>query len=203
MGLATALIGAKSAEKAADAQTEASDNSIAYQRESRDMALNLQRPQREAGYRATAALMDLTGLSRGTPTGSGDATDLASYDKFDFKTDPGYQFRIDEGMRGVERGAAARGGLLSGGYGRSAIRYAEDYASTEYQNVYNRIAAIAGYGGQSASQGATTSSNFGTNAGNTLVNAGEARASGYIAANNAYANSANNTAQIAGKIWGS
>jgi hypothetical protein len=71
---------------------------------------------------------------------------------YQFQTDPGYNFRLGEGMRTLERGAAARGGLLSGGYGRRATRYAQDYASNEYSNVYNRIANIAGLGQVSANQ---------------------------------------------------
>ena len=39
---------------------------------------------------------------------------LKSFGIEDFEADPGYAFRREEGMRGVEGGAAARGGLLSG-----------------------------------------------------------------------------------------
>jgi hypothetical protein len=65
---------------------------------------------------------------------------------FQWQTDPGYQFRFEEGQRALDRGAAARGGLLSGGYGRKAIRYGQGFASNEYTNVYNRIANIAQLG---------------------------------------------------------
>ncbi|KKL97736.1 hypothetical protein LCGC14_1831460, partial [marine sediment metagenome] len=71
---------------------------------------------------------------------------------YNFMTDPGYGFRIGEGERALERSAAARGGLLSGGYGRKLTRYAQDYASNEYTNVYNRISNIARLGQVSAGQ---------------------------------------------------
>jgi hypothetical protein len=61
---------------------------------------------------------------------------------YNFMTEPGYQFRFEEGMRALDRGAAARGGLLSGGYARKAIRYGQGFASNEYANVYNRIAKM-------------------------------------------------------------
>ena len=96
---------------------------------------------------------------------------------YNFQTDPGYEFRFNEGMRGLERGAAARGGVLSGGFGRKAVRYGQDYASNEYSNVYNRIAGIAGIG-----QGANTASGgFAMSAGQGMGQAaGEAGAiSGY------------------------
>lgn len=205
--------------KAASAQTRASRDAITAQERSETRALALQAPGREAGYRATAAMMDLAGLDRGKPSSAGGAMDfsynpetgsyeysgggtavsraqgeppnLADYAKYDFKADPGYEFRFNEGNRALERGAAARGGLLSGGYGRTAIRYAQDYASSEYKNVFDRIATIAGYGNSATSQGAQTIVNTGTNTGNALINAGEARASGYIAQGNAFSGAVN------------
>jgi hypothetical protein len=80
--------------------------------------------------------------------GGGVDTDIDTTQGQDFQwqTDPGYQFRFEEGQRALDRGAAARGGLLSGGYGRKAIRYGQGFASNEYTNVYNRIANIAQLG---------------------------------------------------------
>jgi len=56
----------------------------------------------------------------------------------DFKTDPGYQFRMSEGAKGVDRSAAARGGLLSGAAMKAMERYRQGFASNEYQNAYSR-----------------------------------------------------------------
>jgi hypothetical protein len=75
----------------------------------------------------------------------------------DFQKDPGYQFRMDEGRKGLEASAAARGGLLSGANLKAIDRYGQDYASGEYSNSYNRfnndrtqrfnrLSAIAGTG---------------------------------------------------------
>ena len=61
----------------------------------------------------------------------------------DFQTDPGYAFRLNEGLKSLERSAAARGGLLSGGTGKALQAYGQDMASQEYQNAYNR--AFTGY----------------------------------------------------------
>lgn len=256
--VATAIVGGavlggiasdRAASKAAKAQGNASDASIEYQRESRDLALELQKPIRDASYAATAALMDLAGLSRGKPTvkktipdvptapdlpslvggsfretmgrwGAANkdyqgklaeyetakaeaeketlAPNLADFPEYSFQTDPGYEFRLNEGMRALERGAAARGGLLSGGFGRKAIRYAQDYASNEYQNVYNRIASIAGFGQAATNNSSNIIMGTGANVGSTMVNAGEARASGYIAQGNAWANALNQIGQGAG-----
>lgn len=54
------------------------------------------------------------------------------------QNDPGYQFRLAEGQKALERSAAARGNLLTGGTAKAEQRYGQDYASNEYQNVYNR-----------------------------------------------------------------
>lgn len=115
----------------------------------------------------------------------------------DFEKDPGYQFRMDEGTRTLDAGAAARGGLLSGGAMKDLTRFGQDYASGEYTNAYNRFNAdrdrrfgrltnLAGIGqtatGQLTNQGAQTAANIG----NYQTQAGNARASGYVGAANAF-----------------
>jgi len=62
------------------------------------------------------------------------------------KADPGYQWRLEQGEKGLHRGGAARGGLLSGGMVSDIIKYNQGFAAQEYQNAYNRIANIAGLG---------------------------------------------------------
>jgi hypothetical protein len=52
--------------------------------------------------------------------------------------DPSYQFRMQQGQQALERSAAARGGALGGGAVRSAMRYGQDFASTEYQKAFDR-----------------------------------------------------------------
>jgi hypothetical protein len=118
---------------------------------------------------------------------------------YNFMTDPGYEFRKSEGMRGLERSAAARGGLLSGGFGRKAIRYGQDYASNEYTNVYNRIANIAGLGQVATNQSGMYAMNAGQGMGTAAAQGAYAQASGQQAAGNAWANAGN---QIAQAPWG-
>jgi hypothetical protein len=54
--------------------------------------------------------------------------------------DPSYGFRFGEGVKALERSAAAKGTLLTGGHMKALARYGQDMASTEYQNSYNRRA---------------------------------------------------------------
>lgn len=195
--------------KAAGAQKDASNQSIAFQRESRDQALALQAPQRNAGYAATAALMDMSGLSRsGMKTGSStiggiEVPDMSAYPTYDWqKNDPGYQFRLDQGNKALTGSLAARGGLLSGAAIKASMRYNQDYASSEYQNVYQRLAAIAGVGQAAAGSGANTVVNTGVNVGNALSAAGDARASSYVAAGNAVNGAINQIGQYYGGYGG-
>jgi len=119
---------------------------------------------------------------------------------YDWQTDPGYDFRFEEGQRALERGAAARGGLLSGGFGRKAIRYGQNFASNEYSNVYNRIANIAGMG-QVANQGAANAAQYGGQGmGAGAAASGINSAYGAIGSGNAWQNAGDQLAQV---DWGS
>ena len=55
-----------------------------------------------------------------------------------FQADPGYAFRLSEGLKALERSAAARGGLLSGGTGKALTRFGQEMGSQEFQNAYGR-----------------------------------------------------------------
>lgn len=56
----------------------------------------------------------------------------------DLQNDPGYLARMRLANEGLERSAAARGSVLSGGFQQELAKYNQDYASNEYGNVYNR-----------------------------------------------------------------
>jgi hypothetical protein len=75
---------------------------------------------------------------------SGDAN-AANYGQYarsfgtdQFEQDPGYAFRQSEGLKGLDRSASARGGILSGGALKNIQRFGQDLASQEYQNAFNR-----------------------------------------------------------------
>ena len=115
---------------------------------------------------------------------------------YNFMTDPGYEFRRGEGQRAVERGAAARGGLLSGGTGRALTRYGQDYASNEYTNVYNRISNIAGLGQVASGQSGQYAMQYGQQAGGAAAAGGVNSAYGALGQSNAWANAANQVGQL-------
>lgn len=111
-----------------------------------------------------------------------------------FYQSPGYQFRMDEGVRARERGASAKGMLMSGGMQRELTRYGQGIATAEFGNYANRLSALAGLG-QTANQqgayaGANAASQYGTTSnalGQTIMAQGTARAGGIADAGNAWA----------------
>ena len=51
---------------------------------------------------------------------------------------PGYQFQLQQGLQGIQQGAAAKGGLLSGAAGQAMNNYAQGQAAQGYQSAWER-----------------------------------------------------------------
>lgn len=64
----------------------------------------------------------------------------------DFKADPGYEFRLGEGRRGLQQLYGSQGQLLSGNALKGLEDYGQDLASEEYEKVYGR--ALGEYEGR-------------------------------------------------------
>jgi hypothetical protein len=122
---------------------------------------------------------------------------LDRFSMADFEADPGAEFRREQGEQGLERAAAASGGLGSGRYLRDAMRFNSGLASQEYgaafdrfnvqnANRFNRLASIAGVGQTAANQTGAAAANFGAQAGSNMIGAGNAAASGRVGAANAW-----------------
>lgn len=60
--------------------------------------------------------------------------------------DPGYEFRLREGNKAIERAAIASGGFGSGANLKELTRYGQDYASQEFNNVLNRLSILSNMG---------------------------------------------------------
>lgn len=149
-------------------------------------------PYREVGVPALEQYASLFGVGREGLLSDDEIADARSR----FVETPGYEFRFNEGIRALDRSAAARGRLRGGGHERELIRYGQGIATDEFGNYANRLAAIAGMG-----QGATVATGtFGQqtagNIGDILMRsasgqaqllggASTARASGYVGAANA------------------
>lgn len=183
-GIAGSAIQAHSANKAADKQRDAAREANELQRQQFNQIRSDFQPYRQAG---------------GVALGEMQSADFKrDFTQSDFQVDPGYQFRMDEAQKALERSAAARGGLQSGRTLKDLTRWSQGLASNEYQNAYNRFNAdrdrrfarlsnLANMGQASAAQSATAGMNYAGAAGDNILRAGNAAADAQIATGNAIA----------------
>jgi hypothetical protein len=176
------LLGARSASKAADVQAQATQAAQDAQERMFERQVELQEPFRQAGIGALNKLIPLS--------------DYTKFGPEQFQQDPGYAFRLSEGMKALDRTAAARGGLLSGATLKGAQRYGQDLGSQEYMNAFNRyqternaqlnpLQSLAGVG-QTATGALTNAYGaYGAQTGQNLQDVASARASGYLGGQNA------------------
>jgi hypothetical protein len=180
----SAVIGGVASNRASKAQQQAQREGDAAQERMFNRQVELQEPFRQAGVNALPELIE---ASRYTPFGMEQ-----------FQQDPGYGFRLKEGLRALESSAAARGGLLSGNQMRGVTRFGQGLASDEYTNAFNRYQAeraarlnplqsLAGMGQSNAATMAQQAGQYGQNLAQGAATMGNIRASGYMNTANALA----------------
>lgn len=181
VGIGSSLISSGAASDAAAGQLQATRETNKLQKKMYDQTRADQEPWRAAGARSLA--------------------DLASDDfkkdfsMGDYQMDPGYNFRMEEGQKAIERSAAARGGLNSGATLKALTKFGQGVASEEYANAYNRFNAdrdrrfnrassIAGVGQTANSALQTAGSNYANQVGANTMGAADARGAAGIASAN-------------------
>lgn len=188
------------AENAAASQAASASQATGAQLQMFNRARADQTPWRIAGAAGLNKLNVLLGLN---PAASGNPfynSLLRPFSRGDFQADPGYQFRLGEGEKGINRAAAARGLFNSGGTLKALNRFNQDYATGEFTNAFNRfnvnqgnqfnrLASISGVGQTAANQIGNQGIQTGNMIGNNMMAAGNARASGYVGGANAINNS--------------
>lgn len=178
----SAVIGGMAAGDAASTQAASADRAADLQYKQWRESVDLQEPWRKAGEQALNKLVPLT--------------DYKNFGMSDFQADPGYAFRMSEGMKGLERSAAARGGLLSGATLKGIQRFGQDLGSQEYMNAFNRyqteraarlqpLQSLAGVGQTTAQQIGQSGMQMASNVGDIQQSGAAARASGYVGQANA------------------
>ena len=201
----SALIGSQASGKAAGAQASATEQAADLQSQVAREQLALQQRMYEEGVARQKPFYDVgvNALNKLAPI----ASEYTPFGMSQFQQDPGYSFRMSEGMKGLERSAAARGGLLSGTTLKGIQRFGQDLGSQEYQNAFNRyqteraarlqpLQSLAGVGqttantigqaGQNyASQAGGTMGQMASNVGDLMTGGAAARASGYVGGANA------------------
>ena len=193
--VAGGAMAAKGAKSAAKTQAQAAAEANAAQERMFQKQIELQEPFRQGGMSAQQEIMQLLGIG-GDKTAAGYGSLAQPFGTQKFQQDPGYAFRQAEGMKALERSAAARGGLLSGSAMKGIQRFGQDLASQEYQNAFNRyqveraarlnpLQSLMGSGQSAANVLTGAAGQMGQNEAANLYNAGQARASGYIGQANA------------------
>lgn len=155
--IGSSLIGANAANNAASTQSAAAQQASQLAGQAGSQALGIQQqagtaaqnqiaPYTAAGAGGLNALQYGLGTG-GTANGSGvgQGSLLTPYGQsftaptgLTEQNDPGYQARLQLGQTALEKSAAARGSVLTGGTAQAENQAAQDYASNEYGNVYNR-----------------------------------------------------------------
>ena len=216
------------ASQAADAQKAAAAASAKTQQDALNAQIEQQAPFRAGGITAQNQLMMLLGLapSGGDTSGLNVNTSDPNYGKYakdfsmsDFTVDPGYAFRLSQGMSALNNSAAARGGMISGNALRAAQDYGQQAGSQEYQNAYNRyqtnrsnqlnpLQSLMGAGQSATNLISNATGATGQGVAQAQVGAGNATASGYLNTANALTNALNQSAsgyaqsQMLGRLAG-
>jgi hypothetical protein len=191
----SSLVGANAAQNAAETQAAAQQRANDLMYKMFQEQVGLQAPFREAGLTAQNRMLDLLGLS--------DRTGAAGYGSLNkpfgmeqFQADPGYAFRMGEGIKAIERSRAQAGGLLSGGTGKALTRYGQDLGSQEYGNAFSRyqteranqlnpLAALTAAGQGSANVLSNAAGTYGQQAGAGITDVARAQAAGQVGTANA------------------
>lgn len=172
------ITGSNATRDAIAAQTQSAQDANATQRYMYDTTRADLAPWRDAGVRALGGLED--------PDFQRDFT------MNDFQADPGYQFRMSEGLKALERSAAARGNRLSGATLKGLAGFGQNLASEEYSNAYNRfnadrdrrfnrLSSLAGVGQTAQTQAGQAGQNYANQVSGNQIGLGNSIASANIA----------------------
>lgn len=183
--IAGSAISSGAASDAAAGQAQAAHEANQMQQHMYDQTRADQEPWRQAGIKALGGMQD--------------ADFQRDFTGADFTKDPGYDFRMQQGMKGVENSAAARGGLLSGRTAKALTQYGQDFASNEYNNAYNRfnadrdrrfnrLSSLAGTGQTATNSVNAAGMNSANNMGNNTMGAANAAGAAGMAGANAWGN---------------
>ena len=159
----------------ADAQRDASRDALALSQAQFDRLLALNEPFTNVGTEAINKLRNLF-VTGGIP----------------FEKTPGFEFRRQEGINARDRSASARGRLFSGAQQRGIEEFGQNFATGEFNNEFNRLAALAGIGQVGTSNVGNASNVLSSLGSQAITNAGDARASGFANTGNAITGGINN-----------
>lgn len=169
-------------------QLAQNESALAFQTKMYDQTRADFAPYRESGTANLNQLNTLLGIGGNTGAADYGRFKTADFTPTDFAAgiDPGYGFRVREGLKAVDRQAAARGGLISGNALKATQAFGQEAASQEYTNAFNRFQTIRGNTLQPFQVGAAAGQSAAAMQGQANLNFGSAGANTASANNAAY-----------------
>jgi hypothetical protein len=192
IGLGTAVLGAGALSAvggvigsgmAADAQTSAAQTAANTQLSMYNQTRGDLLPYSQGGQSAFSNLQSLLGMG-GQPNFGAMNSALQNY--------PGYQFAMDQGVQALDRSAASRGTLLSGGQLKDLTAYGQGMGSQLFNRYFDQNYQLASLGENAAAQTGNAGSNAASGAASAQMAGGTAAASGIMGATNAATNGIGN-----------
>lgn len=181
-GVASSAMSGKAAGKAADAQQEASEASIAEQRRQFDAMQELLKPYVNAGTQSLGMQQNLLGLN-------GNEAQQAAINGI--RNGPAYSSAMESGSNLITQNAAATGGLRGGNVQDALGRYGGDLLTNLVQNQFTNLGGLTSLGQNSAAQTGNAGMQSANSISNSLAQGGAAQAGGYLAQGNAQAGMVN------------
>lgn len=207
------LLGGASARKQAEAKARALAEAKGETTKAYQTSKGYYDPYYQTGTAASNRLAELMGIG-GNTGAEGYGSMMKNFSMADYQQDPGYQFRLQEGLKQLQGSAAARGGLLSGATQRGTQKYAQNVASQEYgnayqrymdqmQNRYNMLSGQQGVGMRAGGALADLSTGYGANMANYAMGQGAIDAAKIGAKYSMYGDILKSGANFAGNVAGS
>lgn len=220
--LVSGLLGASSAEDAANAQLQAAQNATQLQQMMWQTQQQQQAPYRTQGYQALNTLgsmlpgqqyqYDKNGNlvvdANGNPVmqqGTGYLTHQFGAEDLNANLAPNYAFQLGQGQQATQAASNATGGLVGGNALKALQDYTQNFAGNAYQNafnnyqaqrgnIYNTLAGMAGLGQTSTQATGQAGQNYATQAGQLGVGGAAAQAAGQIGSTSALTGGLTNAA---------
>jgi hypothetical protein len=105
--------------------------------------------------------------------------------------DPSYGFRFNQGLDALQKSAASRGTLLTGGTLKGITNYGQNAASQEYGADFGRQFGIAQLGENAAANTGSLGANYSGQIGSQYANIGNAQSAGTVGVGNAIGSGVN------------
>lgn len=192
-------IGAISSSNAVDAQTQASDKTLALQHLMFDKTQKNEAPYLRAGNNSLTALMQGLGLAAGGSGAAGHGSLTAPFTAQMYHESPGYKFQMQEGTDAVLNNASRLGGVNSGNTLKALTTFGQGLANQDFQqaynnytnnqsNLFNRLYSLTGTGQNAAASLGGFGQNYADAAGSAYGSIGNANSAGSIATGNTLSN---------------